>query len=141
MEHTENYQLSQWAESDRILRTDFNSDNAKIEAALAEHDQLLENLGGCRIERGSYVGTGEAGEEHPNSLTLSGTPIALLIYGPGFPAILTPRGGVTFVSSSNQHLTTSVSRNTISWYHGITVGYQQNDSGKTYYYLALVEAA
>ena len=36
MEQTSNYQLNQWAESDRILRTDFNSDNAKIEAALAD---------------------------------------------------------------------------------------------------------
>ena len=35
MEHTSNYNLSQWAGEDRILREDFNADNAKIEAALA----------------------------------------------------------------------------------------------------------
>ena len=34
MEHTNNYNLSQWAGEDRILREDFNADNAKIEAAL-----------------------------------------------------------------------------------------------------------
>lgn len=34
LEQTEHYQLSQWDASDRILRTDFNSDNAKIDAAL-----------------------------------------------------------------------------------------------------------
>ena len=32
--HTENYQLSQWERSDRILMEDFNADNAKIDAAL-----------------------------------------------------------------------------------------------------------
>ena len=34
MNHTTNYQLSQWEASDRILMSDFNSDNAKIDAAL-----------------------------------------------------------------------------------------------------------
>lgn len=34
MQHTTSHELSQWAETDRILREDFNSDNAKIEAAL-----------------------------------------------------------------------------------------------------------
>lgn len=32
---TKNYKLSQWAASDRILRGDFNSDNSKIDTALA----------------------------------------------------------------------------------------------------------
>ena len=34
LQHTTNSQLSQWDASDRILRTDFNSDNSKLEAAL-----------------------------------------------------------------------------------------------------------
>ena len=34
MQHTTSHELSQWAETDRILREDFNSDNAKIESAL-----------------------------------------------------------------------------------------------------------
>ncbi len=34
MNKTENYQLSQWALPDRIMMEDFNSDNARIEAAL-----------------------------------------------------------------------------------------------------------
>ena len=33
--HTPNYDLSQWEPSDKVLRTDFNADNAKIDAALA----------------------------------------------------------------------------------------------------------
>ena len=34
MDHTTNYQLSQWETTDRILMSDFNDDNAKIDAAL-----------------------------------------------------------------------------------------------------------
>ena len=33
--HTTNYQLCQWEAADKVLRTDFNQDNAKIDAALA----------------------------------------------------------------------------------------------------------
>lgn len=36
MKKTANYQLSQWEPSDRILREDFNADNAKVDAALAK---------------------------------------------------------------------------------------------------------
>jgi len=32
--YTPNYQLNQWEPDDRVLRTDFNADNLKIEAAL-----------------------------------------------------------------------------------------------------------
>ena len=32
--YTSNYQLCQWEGTDKVLRTDFNSDNAKIDAAL-----------------------------------------------------------------------------------------------------------
>ena len=34
MTKTTNYQLNQWAKSDRIMMDDFNADNAKIDAAL-----------------------------------------------------------------------------------------------------------
>lgn len=36
MNQTPNYQLNLWEGEDRILREDFNADNAKIEAALTE---------------------------------------------------------------------------------------------------------
>ena len=32
--YTTNYQLNQWEPTDPVIRTDFNADNAKIEAAL-----------------------------------------------------------------------------------------------------------
>ncbi|NBI10538.1 hypothetical protein D1641_11015 [Colidextribacter sp. OB.20] len=48
MNTTPNYQLSQWEAEDRVLRTDFNADNAKIEAALCgleERVTVLERAG------------------------------------------------------------------------------------------------
>ena len=43
---TTNYQLNQWEAADQVLRTDFNADNAKVDAALAgKVDQAaLDNL-------------------------------------------------------------------------------------------------
>lgn len=34
--YTEQYKLCQWEETDAVLRTDFNEDNQKIEAAIIE---------------------------------------------------------------------------------------------------------
>ena len=34
MNYTKNYHLNQWEPSDRVLRTDFNEDNRKIDEAL-----------------------------------------------------------------------------------------------------------
>ena len=36
MKYTEHYQLNQWDAADRVLREDFNRDNAKVDAALAK---------------------------------------------------------------------------------------------------------
>lgn len=44
---TTNYNLNQWAAEDRVLREEFNQDNAKIDTALP------------RFISGSYIGTGE----------------------------------------------------------------------------------
>ena len=33
--YTEHYQLSQWQPQDRVLRTEFNQDNAKLDGAIA----------------------------------------------------------------------------------------------------------
>lgn len=40
--YTDKYRLCQWEATDAVLRTDFNQDNAKIEAALAilEEDKV-----------------------------------------------------------------------------------------------------
>ena len=45
---TTNYQLNQWEPTDAVQRVDFNADNAKIDAALAEHEAALAVRGNCQ---------------------------------------------------------------------------------------------
>lgn len=93
MNQTTNYQLSQWDEDDRILRTDFNSDNAKIDAALAEQAEAISDetetraaavtaltsqlatKGNCTVEHQTYTGTGDAYV----TLTFSSAPLLVVI--------------------------------------------------------------
>lgn len=42
MNYTENYRLNQWDAEDRILREDFNRDNANVESGLSTLKQGLE---------------------------------------------------------------------------------------------------
>ena len=55
MTKTTNYQLNQWAKSDRIMMDDFNADNAKIDAALKAVAD-----GGAKLAVGTYTGTGNS---------------------------------------------------------------------------------
>ena len=98
--YTEHYDLCQWEATDQVQRTDFNADNAKIDAALdalagqvaekADGDDLislgqmveqkaeiseLTELDGraLRWALGSYVGTGTCGSDSPNQLDFSKT--------------------------------------------------------------------
>ena len=65
--YTENYQLNQWEPGDRVHHDDFNEDNRKIDAALAEQAAALAGkaeasalaglaTGQLRIETGVYWG-------------------------------------------------------------------------------------
>ena len=74
MNQTSNYGLNQWEEQDRILREDFNADNAKIEAALqaATETALAEH-----VTVGSYTGNGAKGRV----ISLPFTPKAVILLG------------------------------------------------------------
>ena len=63
--HTTNYQLCQWEATDKVLRTDFNEDNQKIDAALAAIPRLI---------LGTYTGDGTANQ----FISLERTPRAVL---------------------------------------------------------------
>ena len=41
--HTEHYELNQWLAADQVLRTDFNADNAKLDAALEDLESRKAN--------------------------------------------------------------------------------------------------
>ena len=48
--HTTNYDLCQWEATDQVLRTDFNEDNAKLDAALAGKLGAAELIGETTLD-------------------------------------------------------------------------------------------
>ena len=91
MDYTTNYQLPVWAETDRILRTDFNDMTEKIEEAFSSHDTTLETIqtnaaatnstlaqkGNCKTFLTSYVGTGNAQGTRP--ITFPSKPFLVIL--------------------------------------------------------------
>ena len=86
MNQTTNYQLNQWDPDDKVLRTDFNADNAKLDAALhaldgqkadrSEVETLETQLGQyAKITLGTYTGNGAASQ----TISLGGKPRAVLV--------------------------------------------------------------
>ena len=106
---TTTYQLNQWEPTDQVLRTDFNADNAKLDAALAnkaetETVSALQTTVAAKAEQtalsalaarvtalearpyivtGTYTGDGTASR----FISLGFTPKALLVFtSEGYPA-------------------------------------------------------
>ena len=136
MTKTTNYQLNQWAKSDRIMMDDFNADNQKIDAALAEMP---------RIVTGTYVGTGEYGASHPNTLAFDFAPKAIFVGGNtnqdgsnGFAIYLPIMGAIDYSYSGNAKPLRNVSVNErqITWYD-TDASRQYNVNGRTYYWIAI----
>ena len=71
MTSTQHYQLNQWAADDQVLRTDFNADNAKIDAALGAVKGC-----NCQLYFQTYTETGENG---PMVHTFPYRPMAVII--------------------------------------------------------------
>ena len=76
MTKTTNYQLNQWAKSDRIMMDDFNADNAKIEAALSNRN--------CRFYTATYQGDGSDSRTH----TFPAKPVFILIISTAYFYVL-----------------------------------------------------
>ena len=161
---TNHLALNQWAAEDPVLREDFNSDNTKIDTALASMSTqlagILANAGNCRIGTGSYVGTGGTGKNAKNTLIFDRKPLYILIYDPYTGGIMSivcdavaPSGSDTlahfrFYDSNFGRNIINWSGSTLTWYceyggnalSGTSTVYgvnQANDSGKPYYYIYL----
>ena len=106
--YTTNYQLNQWEPTDQVLRTDFNADNAKLDAALAgladevagkaeqtdlsalqavvsgKADQStvsdLTSTRNCRVYYKTYTGSGSGN----CSLTFPAKPMIVMVMGGGY---------------------------------------------------------
>lgn len=138
--HTEHYQLNQWSLDDPVQMEDFNEDNRKVDEAL---NQLMSER--VRMTLGSYIGTGEYGPEHPNTLTFDFTPRLLLILGEGHGGsfLLTYSAITTYApptaTSDSWELEFQWTDNSISWYSEERPGTQRNAEGVAYTYLVIGE--
>ena len=54
--YTTNYDLCQWEPTDPVIRTDFNADNAKIEAALTALDEAKQTYSKAALDLAFYAG-------------------------------------------------------------------------------------
>lgn len=134
MDYTQNLHLPQFAATDRIHHDDFNDAFAAIDAAMP------------RIAVGTYVGTNEYGEEHPNTLTFDFAPKLVMVKpvtSPYSPMMLFPVDtGESYIMASYTRVTTNTSfiypawsadGKTVSWYNPDSAEKQLN-AGKYYYF-------
>lgn len=162
--HTSKYQLSQWERSDKVLMEDFNSDNQKIEDALAglaaskaeqsEVDTLSGLVGSAlpempKVATGTYMGTGTCGEGNPTSLTFPFKPKLVVLAGSGVSVVFLEGQTGTAQCAGGQitNLRAAWDDATLTWYAessyqgsaSITVnaGNQLNASGVTYQYFII----
>ena len=163
--YTEHYDLCQWETTDQVQRTDFNADNAKVDAALntlagqvaekADGDDLAAlsetvaevsaGMGNCDMELLTYTGTGAMGQSSPTRITFSVLPDAFLVVGD--LAILLGRGGVKEAILACKDVIYSesfVSTSSLTWtgtqmslYNGVDARYQMNSENKVYWVLGL----
>ena len=132
---TTNYQLNQWEPEDDFLRTDFNEDNAKIEAALTAL-----TAGQVKVVAGSYTGTNSAdGRE----IEVGFQPDAVvLFYNRGF----TYNSGYTYgglflpgapLITGNGSVAAEVTDTGFKVYYNSNQQQYTDQYGSTYHYLAL----
>lgn len=164
---TTNYDLSQWLPTDPVHHEDFNGDNAKLDAALADKADAadLEHLsstvsslsstlagcifdiydlqhetGNCQIETTTYTGTGYHGSSHANSLSFSdGTPVLVLVVGESNLGGLRMVRGLNKAQTSGfySQVTVSWTDSGLSWYGGDDEE-QMNELNRTYTVVALL---
>ena len=131
MNQTTNYQLSQWESTDRILMSDFNSDNAKLDEALKSHDDELaaleanlEEKGNCAVLVTTYNGSGAYGEDRPTSVTFpNGEPDLVVVMDTEGRNYIILKGATSAVNE-NYRVNVTWSAAGVSWYS------TQNSSGQ-----------
>lgn len=150
--YTEHYGLCQWEATDQVLRTEFNEDNAKVEAALGSleqtvkaHTEALAQCGNCKIVYGSYTGTGMYGSDNATRLEFEHKPLIVAIMPRSPNGALACLGfwavrGCPFLftdTQNNSSIGLSWEEHALSWQASNSY-YQYNAGGTIYYYVALL---
>ena len=139
--YTANYQLHQWEPADFFLRTDFNADFAKLDAALAGKAGLADLANKPDAVTGSYAGDGTAGR----TISLGFAPAAVLLQEDAEKtpilavrngAVLDEEGEVTMLAVTEQGFQITYD----AYFTGVSNKVREpytNRPGVTYRYLAL----
>ena len=147
MHKTANYQLNQWVKSDRIQMEDFNSDNAKIDAALKAHADILAHSGNCKVVFGTYTGDGTYGAANPRTLTFDGTPVLVVIQPKvfaqgGSDRLVLVRGTDWGYAKDEDHVNyrcnVTWGDRSVTWYPDSRAYGGANGDGVVYCYIALL---
>ena len=152
--YTTNYQLNQWEAADQVLRTDFNADNSKIDAALkgladkdaelegtlAGQSTALDKLGTCTVDHFTYRGSGTYGSDGPTEITFSRQPIFFVIVGKTNFAFGSSLYSTLLMDLSNNNATASLdwSGNQVSFTAG-RADWQLNTKSETYHVFAFYD--
>ena len=154
--HTTNYALNQWEATDKVLRTEFNADNAKIDAALKANADAIAALGAskadlsalealavsrnCQLYVKTYTGTGQAAITH----TFPHKPAMFLVMSPSNGLLVAVRGcSAAQVAATVLYCETTWSGNSVTLaydsQYGGNEGVVGNYQGRTYVLTALLE--
>ena len=140
---TTNYGLNQWAAEDPVLRTDFNQDNAKLDAALSQLSNSTARKGNCQIVSGTYVGTGTCRTVY-TSLEIGFAPKFILVLNEGGSRFIralsgTSRVGVATSSNSAYFCNLEWTETGLRWINtgSNEAGDQLNQADMTYRWLAI----
>ena len=152
MNYTQHYQLPQWVESDRILRTDFNDSYSKLDAALKTNadglaaetaartakDTEHSGFGNCGVYVTTYVGTNS---NQPVSFTLPAKPVAFIVtelLGGRYALALRGVTNIPCAPGSSVSMEVTWGDNQVSWYEG-NADNGFNDARFTYCLVALLD--
>ena len=139
--YTANYQLHHWEPADFFLRTDFNADFAKLDAALAGKAGLADLAEKLGAVTGSYTGDGSTSR----TISLGFAPIAVFlrededsgaILAVQNGAVMDEEGEVTMLTVSGQGFQVTYD----AYFTGVSNKVREpyaNRAGVTYRYLAL----
>ena len=152
--YTEHAGLCQWEATDQVLRTEFNQDNAKVDAALdtleqavTQHGEALEaqaaaiaKLGNCTVYHTTYTGTGSTSR----SQTFPGKPMVVMVAetngGDGFVAWKEMTVAIPFHQESiTAQLSLTWENNSLSWSYK-SANWAMNQSGQSYQLIGLLTA-
>lgn len=142
MNHTQKYRLSQWESADRILMEDFNSDNLKLETALAAQAAALTKLGNCQIWTTTYTGDGQYGDAHPTRISFPARPlfVAILTIRDPFMLLHPDSISATFFNSNeirSANISWNPSKTSVSLVSSAPT-FQMNHGGEKYFVVALL---